>query len=466
MSHGSGVRGSRDRGPRGARGAGVGRGSPGAERITPGRIAALEALRRVRGGELLDRALDAAGAELEPRERAWTHELVYGTIRLRGRIDHLLAALLRGGLDATQADVLDVLRLGAYQLLEMGSVPAYAAVSQSQELARSAGLEWAVRLIAGVLHALQRRGDAIPFPDSEREPAAHLAARASHPRWLVDRWIARWGLAQARALADANNLRPELFLRPLGLGLDEARARLGDAGVESEPVAFSATTLRILPPFTAVEALAAVPAVVQDPAAALVVEFAAVPRGARVVDLCAAPGGKALGMAEHAALVAAADLSPRRLERVRDNATRAGLAGRVLPVVADGRHPPFAPSAADVVLLDAPCSGTGTLRRHPDGRWRVRPEELDALVALQRELLDKAARLVRPGGVLVYSTCSLEDEENHEQVKGFLTRTPGWFLDAPPPALAREVLDGDLLLALPQTAGFDGAFAARLRRAG
>jgi 16S rRNA (cytosine967-C5)-methyltransferase len=434
-------------------------------RVTRSRVAALEVMRRARAGELADRAFDAVAASLDARDRAWTQELVYGTLRLRGRLDHLLAALVRGGTDALEPDVLDVLRLAAYQLLEMGSVPTYAAISQAQELARAAGAGRAARLVGGVLHALQRKHSGIPFPDFGREPIAFLASWGSHPRWLVERWIRRWGPADARALVEANNLRPELYLRPLHLARDSAVERLRQAGIGAQPVPFSATSLKVLPPATALAALGVIPAVVQDPAASLVVEYAAVPNGARVLDLCAAPGGKALGMAEGASFVAAADLSWRRLERLRENLGRLGGLEHLGVVVADGRVPPFRPAHADLVLLDAPCTGSGTLRRHPDGRWRLREEHLPDLVALQAAMLQSAASLVRPGGWLLYSTCSLEEEENELQVDAFLASQPEWEIDPPAGGMPADLLDGmGRLCMLPQRHGVDGSFAARLRR--
>lgn len=432
-------------------------------RVTPSRRVAFQVLERVRAGDLADRALDHFGRALEPRDRGWTLELVYGTFRLRGRIDYLLDKLLRDGVETADPAVLDVLRLGAYQLLEMGSVPPYAAVSQSVELARAVGAGRAAGLVNGVLQNLGRKGREIAFPRLDRDPAAHLASWGSHPRWLVERWIARWGAEDAAALVEADNARPELYLRPLGLSADEARARLGEAEIATEPVELSPDSLRILPPASAAEALAAVPAVVQDPAAALVVRYAAVPEGATTLDLCAAPGGKALGLAERAPRVAAADLSQRRLARVAENAARVGWGARIGAVVADARFPPF--RAADAVLLDAPCTGTGTFRRHPDGRWRVTADDLAALAVLQAELLEAAAPLVRPGGVLVYSTCSLEREENEERVEAFLAQHPDFGVEPAPGAVAEPLLDAaGFLCVLPQRQGVDGAFAARLRR--
>ncbi|HYR09602.1 MAG TPA: transcription antitermination factor NusB [Longimicrobium sp.] len=434
-----------------------------AEGPTVARQAALEAMARFREGELGDRALDLATQGMEPRERAWTQELVYGTFRLRGRIDHVLNGFARDGIESLDPDVLDVLRLGAYQLLEMGSVPPYAAVSQSVELVRMAGQPRAAGLVNGILQNMQRRPN-FRFPDFDADPTANLETWGSHPRWLVERWIGRWGAEDARALVEADNLRPELYIRPLGVSIEDARARLGEAEIASETVGFAPDSLRILPPATAAQALAAVPAVVQDPAAALVVRYADVPQGADVIDLCAAPGGKALGLAERAGRVAAADLSARRMRRVRENAVRVGWGERVGTVVADGRHPPF--RAVDAVLLDAPCTGTGTFRRHPDGRWRVSPDDLNALTRLQDELLAAAAGLVRPGGLLVYSTCSLEPEENELRIERFLAGRPGWALEPPAGAVDASLLDGaGRLCVLPQRQGVDGAFAARLRRA-
>jgi 16S rRNA (cytosine967-C5)-methyltransferase len=433
-----------------------------AEGPTVARQAALEAMARFREGELGDRALDLATQGMEPRERAWTQELVYGTFRLRGRIDHILNGFARDGIDSLDPDVLDVLRLGAYQLLEMGSVPPYAAVSQSVELVRMAGAPYAAGLVNGILQNMQRRPD-FPFPDFASDSTANLETWGSHPRWLVERWIDRWGADEARALVDADNLRPELFIRPLGVSMEEARARLREAEIASEAVDFAPDSLRILTPATAAQALAAVPAVVQDPAAALVVRYAGVPEGADVIDLCAAPGGKALGLAERAGRVAAADLSPRRMRRVRENAERVGWGARLGGVVADGRHPPF--RAVDAGLLDAPCTGTGTFRRHPDGRWRVTPDDLASLTRLQDELLAAAADLVKPGGLLVYSTCSLEPEENELRIERFLAGRPGWAMEPPAGAVDASLLDeAGRLCVLPQRQGVDGAFAARLRR--
>jgi 16S rRNA (cytosine967-C5)-methyltransferase len=193
-----------------------------------------------------------------------------------------------------------------------------------------------------------------------------------------------------------------------------------------------------------------------------VTQYAAVPAGAIVADLCAAPGGKSVELSRQAGAVFASDLSIGRLQRVIENAHRLEIPA-LYSYVADARMPAIRP--VDVVLVDAPCTGTGTFRRHPDARWRLKISDVAVMAALQRGILKSAADAVKPGGLLVYSTCSLEPEENDEQVRLFLDRNPGWELEPPPEgAVPAAALDNGLLRVLPQMHGTDGSFAARLRR--
>jgi 16S rRNA (cytosine967-C5)-methyltransferase len=436
---------------------------------TAARAAALDALRAVRRGAFADVAFAAVADALEPRDRAFAQELVYGTLRLRGRLDHVLGHFSNRPVERLDPDILDVLRLGAYQLTELDGVPPYAAISQSVELVRFARAHGATGFVNGVLQSLRRAAGKWSFPSFDADPIAHLTTWGSHPRWLIERWIARFGAPATRRLVEVNNQRPQLYLRLLN-GVEATQRRLDDAGIVSTPLAIAERAVAIAGD-DVVRALDAAPVIVQDPAAGLIATFVDVPANARVLDVAAAPGGKALALAADRAgpFVVAADISFARMQGVRSNVQRlsrpapAGLGGaRVAMVVADARRPPF--RAADVVLLDAPCTGTGTLRRHPDGRWRVQPDDLRSLVALQAELLDAAASIVAPGGLLVYATCSLEDEENEMQVTAFLTRHAHFVLEPGPvtdPALLQQ--DGTLRV-LPQQFGYDGAFAARLRR--
>lgn len=434
------------------------------------RPAALDILRAVRSGGLADRALERVGRQLDPRERALAHELAYGVLRLRGRLDHRLEPHSKRPLNRLDPDILDILRLGAYQLTELGGVPEYAAVSESVELAKRARRS-AAGFVNGVLQSLRRAPDASTFPTLAEDPVAHLVTWGSHPRWLVERWIARFGAEVAARLTAAANERPDLYVRVLGADRAGARRLLEAAGATVASVPFLDRALRVVEG-SAAAVLAAAPVIVQDPAAGLVVSYIG-PVPGRVLDLAAAPGGKALALAadtpDPVRIVVAADLSQSRMRRLRENAARLarptpeglGPIG-VAPVVADGRRPPF--RAAPLVLVDAPCTGTGTLRRHPDGKWRIGPEDLRSLVRVQRELLEAAAGLVMPGGLLVYSTCSLEAEENEMQVTSFLERHDDFHVE--PGAVAPGLTAGGMLHVLPHVHGVDGAFAARLRRRG
>lgn len=418
----------------------------------------------MRAGAFADHAFDSVAARLGEKDRALAHELAYGVLRLRARLDLVLRARLRRGLERLHPDVLDTLRLGLYQLLELDRVPAYAVVDDAVQMAHRVAGAWAAGLVNAVLRGVIRDGPHVePAKDLERDPAAHLATWGSHPRWLIERWLQRWSVGEVRALVEADNRRPSVYLTPLGMSQEECLRRLREADCAAEPGPLARATVEIDPGDVA-RALAAVPAVVQDPAAALVVDYAEVPPGARVADLCAAPGGKALRLAGSGCRVLACDRSRRRLARVAANLARfSGL--EVALVCADAARPPV--RGLDAVLLDVPCTGTGTFRRRPDARWRVSPRDLQALVVLQRELLAAGAEAVRPGGLVVYATCSLEPEENERQVTEFLKGRPDYHLEPPSGALPDGLLTsrGELYV-LPQRWGTDGAYAARLRRRG
>ena len=431
--------------------------------VTASRVAAARVLGDLRTGALLDGAIDRAAEGLDARDRRWLVELLLGTLRRRAWIDAVLDARVRGGLARLHPDVTDVLRLGVTQLLFMGSVPAYAAIAQSVELVKHLQGDGASRLANAVLRRVDRERESIA-PPQPTDPVDALALAHSHPRWLVARWVARWGEAGARALLEANNGEAQTILRPWHLVREQLEASLHAAGVTPADVPLVADSLAI-PHGVALQSLGAYrqgQCFVQDPAATLVARYAAVPDGATVADLCAAPGGKAFELARAARLVVAADASVARLARVRESIDRLEVAN-VAPIAADARFPAVRP--VDAVLLDAPCTGTGTFRRHPDARWRLKPSDLAVMGAVQRSLLRAAAGVVAPGGILVYSTCSLEQEENDAQVESFLADRDDFTLEPPPAgAVPDAVLDAGRLRVLPHLHGTDGAFAARLRR--
>lgn len=432
--------------------------------MAPLRRSAQAILASVGRGRRLDLALGEAFQGLEDRDRRQLQELATGTLRYRGRIDHLLGRQLPRGTESLPPAVLDVLRLGAYQLLRMDGVPSYAAVSQGVEQARAVGGEGMSRLANAVLRKVAADGDHLAlFPSMEEDPAGFLSTWGSHPRWLVDRWLARWTPREVRGIIEADNTVPPVVLQPWGITAAEAGARLTASGIPWEPVA-GGPGLRLGPGADPGEALAAAHALVQDPAAALVVRYAGAEPGSRVADLCAAPGGKALALLPGSGYVLASDPVPARLRLLEENARRLRVDPRRLGVVAARAESP-AIREADLVLVDVPCSGTGTLRRHPDARWRLRPEDIPALTVVQDRILDGAAGVVPIGGVLVYSTCTLEPEENEERVRAFLLRHPGFQVEPPGDPELAGVLDGEgFLRVLPRIDGFDGAFAARMKR--
>lgn len=432
--------------------------------VTESRLAAAQICTDLRGGELLDPSFDRRTARLDARDRRWARELVYGMLRRRARLDAYLDQRVRGGTVRLDADLLDLLRLGAAQLLFMESVPAYAAIAQTVELAKRRHGIGASKLANAVLRRLDRERAALELP-IRADPVDALALEKSHPRWLVARWVERWGIAETIRLLDANNHEAPLVARPYHVVREQLEAMLESAGVHVEEAPLVRDSIVLSSPVSSLTEMGPFRQGLfhlQDPGSTLVTQYACVPTGAVAADLCAAPGGKSIELSRNASTVFASDLSFTRLQRVLDNVRRLEI-GSIVPYVADARAPAIRP--VDLVLVDAPCTGTGTFRRHPDARWRLKISDLAVMASLQRTILDAAADVVKPGGLLVYSTCSLEREENDEQVEHFLERHPGWRLDPPPEGVVPPtVLDGGLLRVLPQRHGIDGAFAARLRR--
>ncbi len=431
--------------------------------VTTPRVVAAAICADLRSGEMLDSSFERRTTELEARDRRWLRELVYGMLRQRGTIDAILDERVRGGLSRVDPDLVDLMRLGVYQLLHMGSVPAYAAIAQTVELAKIRHGIGASKLMNAVLRRIDRESNdlAVPFP---ADPLDALAVKYSHPRWLIARWLSRWGEESTAVLLMKNNAEAPVVIRPYGIVREQLEAMLEASGVDVGDAPLVKDSIQISGGISLTELGAFKQGLffVQDPGSTLVTQYAAIPHDAVVADLCAAPGGKSLELSRTAKLVIAADRSPQRLVRLLDN--RARLEAHNLFVVAgDARAPVI--RGADAVLIDVPCTGTGTFRRHPDARWRLKVSDLSVMSALQASILRAAAAVVKPGGLLIYSTCSLEPEENEVQVADFLAKNAEWKLEPPPAgAVPADSLDDGYLRVLPQVHGSDGAFAARLRR--
>ena len=436
------------------------------------RAAAHRILGEVRRGALSDRAASRILPAVDPADRGLTLDLAFGCLRLRARLDAWIRAFADRPLSRMDGAVRDWLRIGVYQLTELRT-PDHAAVGETVRAARAALGRGRAGYVNAVLRALARsRGDAPgdadadPFPDADADPVGHLCSWGSHPEWLVRRWLARWTLPDVQRLVEHQNRPPDVVVRMLS-GDDPAPPD----GVELTPIPGWPRSFRLERGLPAA-ALSGMPAVIQDPAASAVVDYVGGRLQEPVLDVCAAPGTKTLGLAAgYGVPVVALDVSHRRLTRLGAPTDRLGLP--VSAVVADARRLPVA--QAGTVLADVPCTGTGVLRRRADARWRLEQRGLDDLVALQREVLDACAATVRPGGLLVYSTCSLEREENDEQVDAFLDRRPDYRREPPPAAPAGTSGDGVTtrsdcvtsrgdLFVRPWLTGTDGAYAARLRR--
>jgi len=428
------------------------------------RTAAWRVLHDIRHGIPFDLSLERALKPVPEADRGLAHELAAGTLRHRSTLDGAIAPHLDRGPEKIREDLLDILRLGAYQLLYLDRIPAHAAVDTAVTLGRRV----AGARVGGFINAVLRKvseertagSEARRAKSEEGATASLLATRYSHPEWLIERWIQRFGLEDTERLLEINNTRPSLVVQPARWNRESLIAALEQQEITWRPAPFGAGLVvegrrpQELPGFAAGSCF------VQDPAQALVVRFFERAPGTAVFDACAAPGGKAIAFSGHG-FVAAADLRPARARRLRENLERAGQ-GPAAVLAADAAHPPVRPMQA--VLLDAPCLGTGTFSRHPDARWRVTPEALATLAAEGGRLLRTLADVVAPGGLLFFATCSLESEENEVQIDGFLAEDRR-FRREPATSVPGELLTtaGDLML-LPHVHGTDGAFAARLRR--
>lgn len=450
--------------------------------IAPARIAAYAALRSVTAGQSdLPRALARERDVLaDERDRALAGEIVTGTLRWQAECDHLIVHASGRSLSRLDPEVRDILRLSIFQLRHLDRVPASAIVNDAVSLARRAGKRSAAPLVNAVLRTISRQSHRLPLPpdpgaDGDREgQLAFLSVTLSHPAWLAERWLDRYGFAAAVEWARFDNAPAPLTLRVNRLlaSAEEVVRELSGHGVEVRPGRYAPDALVVdqgNPLATPLVADGRV--LIQDEASQLVALAVAAQPGERILDACASPGGKTTAMAADmggSGLVVAADVRAARIALLERTVRRAGAAS-VRIVQADVEGPlPFG-ERFDAVLLDVPCSGLGTLRRDPDLKWRRREDELPALAASQGRMLDRAFAAVRPGGRLVYATCSSEPEENEAVVRGWLAgRTdarPG-----PPrawPARLAGLLDGDgFLRTQPPRDGLEGFFAATLEKTG
>ena len=450
----------------------------------PARAAAHGILRDVHTGraDLPQAQARARLALTDPRDRALTSEIATGTLRWRAALDHVLAQVSSRPLTALDADILDLLRASAYQLLYLDRVPDHAVVDDAVALTRTVGKRSAAGFVNAVLRAITNRDPVVSLPPRpapaatspghlDRDEALdYLSTTLSHPRWLLERWLDRYGFEAAEQWASFNNepapitLRVNTLITSLPALVRELEAR----GIAVSPGRWSPQTLVV----TRGNPLATDLAdrglfLVQNEASQLVAELVAAGPYDRVLDACASPGGKAVviaGAMSNQGLLVAADLRPRRLALLSRTLARCRCdCAHVVRL--DLCHPPPFTPVFDWVLVDAPCSGLGTLRRDPEIRWRRSPADLPTLAAKQSALLAGAATVASPGGRLVYATCSSEPEENEQVVEQFLRNAPQFTVEPPAIRHVATLVDSNgYFQCFPHRDGLEAFFAVVLRR--
>jgi 16S rRNA (cytosine967-C5)-methyltransferase len=433
------------------------------------------------GGAYANRALSAAldrSPALSAEDRALATELVYGVLRRRGRIDRALQALATSGLDRLDARVLVALRVGAYQILFLDRVPAYAAVDDAVDACKQVAGRGVAGFANALLRRLAREGEP-PLPDAASDPAAHLVAAAGLPAWLAELLLAERprdeALAFAASIADA---APVTLRANTGrVTRDDLAARLAaeraGAQLTPSPIAPDALEARHLDALAATRAWREGLFAISDAGAQVVVELCGAAAGERILDACAGVGGKTahlLALAGDRARVDALDVAADKLETARATLQRLGLTGATFAAV-DLARPLADPTPRyHRVLLDAPCSGLGVLRRHPEALARRVPADLEALAAQQLRMLAAVAPALLPGGVLVYAVCTFERRECEDVIAAFLRAHPKFAIESATEAGGRvpwaRLMDAaGAVRTWPHRDGADGFFAVRLRLA-
>ncbi len=440
--------------------------------VNPRRLAVSILDRVFRSDSYADILLDSSLRKMNilPKDRALATELVYGTLRWLGWMDWILERRYRGKWLKVPSRVRRALEVGLYQILFLNKVPDYAVVNETVKIvADEKGDVWS-RVVNGMLREIIRNRETISPPPLEEDPVVAISVKWSHPEWLVRKWVELFGVDRTISLCRANNKRPDMGVRVnrLKSGREAVQEELRRQNIEASPSGLMEEFLTVEKggPLSELEVFRRGFFSIQDVSAGLVGNLMNPQPGERILDMAAAPGGKATHMAELGrgqAVVVAVECYSARIRKVVENRDRLGLPN-IFPVLADGRE--FGVKKTfDKVLVDVPCSGLGTIRRRGELRWRRKEEDIPLLVSLQKSLLEAGASFVRPGGVLVYSTCSILPEENAEVVDAFLERHLNFALEN-----ARLFVDSTVVSrrgfveTWPDLHGTDGSFAARLKR--
>lgn len=437
--------------------------------ISPARLAAFDILRRVEEQRAFASVLIASldEDELSHRDRALAQEITLGVLRWQKQLDYFIARYARRPVEKIDSPVRIALRMGIYQLRHLTRIPQRAAVNESVSLVKRARLKSAAPMVNAVLrnaanHPEDKAGEGI------EDPMEKKSVEVSHPRWMLERWIKLIGESEALSLAVTNNEPPPVVFRvnTLRAGEDETLIALEEEGVSFQPSEFVPRAFIVHSPASIIVRAAASGALyIQDEASQMVSLLVEARPGDRILDLCAAPGSKSSHMAAltfDQAWIVACDIHPHRLSTLASTCLRLGAHSIDAVALDAALDLPFE-EKFDRVLVDAPCSGTGTLRRNPEIKWRLAPQDIDRLSQLQTALLGRAARMVAPRGRLVYSTCSIETEENEEVIRRFL-ESDSTFRLIEPRAHPSLITDENFIRTFPHRHNSDGFFAAVMER--
>jgi 16S rRNA (cytosine967-C5)-methyltransferase len=437
-----------------------------ASKVSAARWAAFEILRRVEDGVFSSGLLATEEPKLEPSDRALCHELVLGVLRWQLYLDKIIEHYSNRKTTSLDKSVLIALRLGLYQLRFLTRIPASAAVDESVKIVHAAKLSSARAFVNAILRRATREPEFNPASDIS-DPIERLAVENSHPAWLVARWTEAFGFEETKGFTQANNQTPTTSFRVVQTKAVEADAlqKLSDSGVPHERSNLVDGAWRVSVVSKLVRELAERGEIyLQDEASQLVAKTVGAADGEQILDLCSAPGGKTTLIAESSnASVVAVDVSERRLATVATAIELQGLKNVQLILLDGSEKLPFGENTFDRVLVDAPCSGTGTLRRNPEIRWRLSIDDIQRLSTQQQRLLISAARVLKPGGRLVYSTCSVEREEDEHVVATFL-QTHRQFNQVRLTSPSELVTETGALRTWPQHQGTDGFFVAAFEK--
>ena len=409
--------------------------------------------------------------QLSDQDRRFITELIYGTVKTGATLDWMLSCYLSRPLAKVAPIIRNILRLGMYQLFYLEKVPASAACNQAVELTKKYGHAGTVKFVNGVLRNAARSPEKIVYPNRDQQPVKYLALRYFHPEWLIERWVKRLGAAACEELCQTNNTVPPLSVRTntIKIDRDSLLLRLAGEGVVCQASNWTPEGIVCYehPSFATLTSLQEGLFQVQDESSMLVAHILDPQPGEFIIDACGAPGGKTTHIAalmNNTGQILSIDIYEHKLALTRENAERLALTNietKALDAVNLGTMYPL---EADRVLVDAPCSGLGVLRRKPDARWRKSEEMLKDLPKLQAAILASAAQCVKPGGVLVYSTCTTEPGENQDIVNAFLQANPAFLLETTGQYLPAAKRSEPMIQLWPHTDGVDGFFIARMIR--